>query len=324
VVTRESASPSVTAVVPTVGRPGLVPRAIASALGQTLPDVDVVAVVDGPDEATLATLRAIGDGRLRVLALPRRLGVGNARNAGVDAARGRWTALLDDDDEWLPRKLEQQLAVAERSRHPAPIVSCRFQARTEEGDVVLPRRVPRPGEPLSEYLFCQTSVLGGEGAVLPSTIFAPTDILRRTRFRHRSLPHEGSDWLLRAVRHDGVGVEFVEGSEPLAIWNGERRRERMSNALDWRTSLDWAAANRDLLTPRSYAAFLLIRASLEARRARDWRASARLVRESFRGGAPTATGLLAHALIWLVPPRLRFAAAALATRLVGDASGMPG
>jgi len=308
----------VTAIVPTVGRPGLVRRAIASALRQTLRDLEVVVVVDGPDAATVAALRGIDDPRLRVVELPANAGLGAARNAAVDAARGRWTALLDDDDEWLPAKLERQLATAERSRRAAPIVSCRFRARSEDGDVVLPRRVPAAGEPASEYLFCQTGLLGGEGAVLPSTVFAPTALLREVRFRHASLPHEGSDWLLRALGRPDTGLEFVADREPLAIWNGERGRVRMSNARDWRASLDWAAANRDLMTSRAYAAFVLIRASLEARRAHDWPAAAWLVREAFRGGTPSAAGLLAYALIWLVPGRARFAAASLVSRARGD------
>ena len=105
--------------------------------------------------------------RLRVIALPRNRGVGEARNAGIAEARGEWMALLDDDDEWLEEKLATQLAVARSSRYMHPIVSCRFIARTEHGDVVLPRRGPRIGEAVSDYLFCQRGLFGGEGLVLP-------------------------------------------------------------------------------------------------------------------------------------------------------------
>ena len=288
-------SPLVTVVVPTAGRPQLVARAVRSALAQSLRAIEVVVVVDGPDAATSAVLARIDDPRLRTIELPERLGVGGARNAGVDAARAAWVALLDDDDEWLPQKLALQLATARASAAALPVVSCRFVARGEHGDAVLPRRFPLHGEPLSEYLFCQRGLLGGEGLVLPSTVVAPTALLRKVRFRHARLPHEGSDWLLRAIREPGAGVEFVPTREPLAIFHGEESRERMSNASDWRASLAWADASRDLLTPRAHAAFVLTRASLEARRGGHWPAFLLLVREAFRRGRPTAATLAAHA-----------------------------
>jgi glycosyltransferase involved in cell wall biosynthesis len=315
----EPAVPLVSVIVPTAERAALVPRAIASALRQSLRDIEVIAVVDGPDDATLAALRSITDPRLQVLSLPTKAGLGGARSAGIDAARGAWIALLDDDDQWLPAKLERQLEAARCSRYRWPIVSCRFRAVSETGEAVLPRRFPRDGEPISEYLFCQTRLLGGEGVVLPSTILTAAELLRDTRFRYARFPHEGSDWTLRAMRRDGVGIEFVAG-EPLVIWNGESGRGRMSDAVDWRASVAWAAANRDLLTARAYAAFLLIRAGVEARRAREWRASPQLIREAFRRGEPTIVALIAHLLIWLVPDAARRAAASVAARFLADSS----
>ena len=306
--------PLVSVVIPTINRPQFVTEAVGSALRQSLREIEVIAVVDGPDEETLRTLRRIDDPRLRVLPLRESVGLGGARHAGVDDARARWVALLDDDDEWLPRKLEIQLDTARRSRHRLPIVTCRFIARTEHGDVVWPRRCPSQGEALSEYLFCQTRLLGGEGLILPSTILAPRDLLRDIRFRYRGAPFEGSDWLLRAVQCEGVGVEFVATREPLALWRGEETRTRMSNTSNWQASLAWANTQANLLTPRARASFFLIRVSLEARRAEDASAFWLLPWQAFRRGRPTVIGLLAHAIIWLVPRRARFSIAAFMTR----------
>ena len=80
----------------------------------------------------------------------------------------------------------------------------------------------------------------------------------------------------------------------------------MSGTNDWRGSLAWAQANAHLLTPRAHAAFLLTRASLEAKRGADLRAAGLLVWEAFRRGRPTSTSLASHAVLWLVPERLRF------------------
>jgi len=97
-----SDGPRVSVVIPTRLRPALVPRAVRSALAQALTDIEVVVVIDGPDPDTREVLAAIADPRLRIVELERSGGAPAARNVGVDHARAAWTALLDDDDEWLP------------------------------------------------------------------------------------------------------------------------------------------------------------------------------------------------------------------------------
>ena len=89
-------------------------------------------------------------------------------------ATARWTALLDDDDEWLPDKLATQLALATSAPLALPIVASRLLMRTPRADVVLPRRLPRPGEPTSEYLAVRHGLFHGEGFIQTSTIMAPT------------------------------------------------------------------------------------------------------------------------------------------------------
>ena len=51
--------PRVSAVIPTRDRPGLLPRAVESALAQSVDDVEVIVVLDGPDEA--AAVRSLRD-----------------------------------------------------------------------------------------------------------------------------------------------------------------------------------------------------------------------------------------------------------------------
>lgn len=302
--------PLISVVIPTINRPQMVTGAVVSALRQTLRELEVIVVVDGPDESTRRVLRAIDDPRLRVLPLPENVGLGEARCAGTDAARGQWIALLDDDDTWLPRKLQIQLDTAQRSRYRLPIITCRVIACRQHGQVVRPQRCLAQGEALSEYLFCKHGPLGGEGLILPSTILAPRDLFCETRFRYRGASFEGSDWLLRAIKYDGVGVEFARDPEPLALWNCDETRTRMSAGRDWRASLAWANAQASLLTPRARAGFILNRISLEARRAGDASAFWLLSRESFKRGRPSVSNLLAHAITWLMPLRLRASIAA--------------
>jgi len=298
-------TPSVTVIIPTIHRPQLVLRALEGVLRQTMREIEAIVVVDGHDPETLQALDSIDDPRLRVKVLSTGVGSAGARNEGVGEARGRWIAFLDDDDEWSPRKLEIQLQTAEQCPYPHPIVSCRLTARSEEGDLSWPRRTPAMDEPISEYLFCQRGVRGGEGLVLPSTVLTTKDLMLRVPFRADLPRHNDVDWLLRATAVEGVRIVFVANPEPLVIWHIETNRPRISNTSDWRYSLGWIEANRGLATPRAYASFLMIWASSTAARGRCWKAFWLLPWKAFANGKPRSIDFLAHFLIWLVPRKIR-------------------
>ena len=301
----ERTEPLVSVIIPTRNRPNLVVRAVGSVLAQTLDAIEVIVIIDGPDEATLEMLRLIDDPRLKDQTLPVRLGAGGARNAGVAASRSQWIAFLDDDDEWFPKKLELQYEAAQRSYHPYPIISCRLIARSESGDLIWPRRYPRPNEPLSEYLFCQSSLLGGQGIVLPSTIFTMKELLQKVPFRSDLQRLEDWDWLLRASPLEGVHVEFLPKPDPLVIWHVEDNRGRLSTAANWRYTLSWVQTNRHLLTPRAYTSFIMTQVSSDAAQEKAWRAFWFLLWEACRNGKPSLIDILAHTVIWLIPKKVR-------------------
>lgn len=292
-------------IVPTIHRPQLLLRALEGVLRQTVREIEAIVVVDGHDPETLQALGSIDDPRLRVKALAAGIGSAGARNAGVGEARGRWIAFLDDDDEWFPRKLEIQIQTAEQCPLPYPIVSCRLIARSEEGDLVWPRRPPATDESISEYLFCQSGVRGGDGLVLPSTVLTTKDLMLRVPFRSDLPRHNDVDWLLRATAIEGVKVLFVADPRPLAIWHIEANRPRISNTADWRYSLGWIKESRGLVTPRAYASFLMIWASSTAARGRCWKAFWVLPWQACTKGRPRAIDFAAHFLIWMVPRKLR-------------------
>ena len=93
-----SKSVEVSVVIPTHERASLVGRAVHSVLAQRGFDLEVIVSIDGSTDETRNVLADIDDHRLRVVDSPVARGVAATRNAGVDAATGRWVALLDDDD----------------------------------------------------------------------------------------------------------------------------------------------------------------------------------------------------------------------------------
>jgi glycosyltransferase involved in cell wall biosynthesis len=101
----EDRAPLVTVVMPTRDRAALLPRAVHSVLGQSMPDLELVVVDDGSTDGTLELLATVADPRLRVLPRPAR-GVSAARNAALAVARGELVAYLDTDNVWSPQFLE--------------------------------------------------------------------------------------------------------------------------------------------------------------------------------------------------------------------------
>ena len=103
-------APTVSVVVPAYNRAGSIVAAIESVLRQSYADFELLVVDDASSDGTLDAAGTVRDPRIRLLANPRNLGAAGARNTGLAAARGTWIAFQDSDDEWLPRKLELQMA----------------------------------------------------------------------------------------------------------------------------------------------------------------------------------------------------------------------
>jgi hypothetical protein len=266
-------------------------------------DIEVIVVVDGPDEDTRAGLASVTDPRLRVVELAEPGGAPNARNVGVGQARAPWTAFLDDDDEWLEHKLAVQLDLARDTPVPMPIVASRLLNRTPRAELVMPRRLPGPGEPLCEYLTVRRGLFHGEGFIQTSTIMAPTALLRRVPFTVGLRRLQELDWAVRALSHDDV--DLVIAAEALVIWHTDENRPRISHESPWRETLEWLRSSRPLLTPRAYAAIAMSIVSAMAATTRDPRVFASLLREARRHGRPSAIDYLTHCQIWLIPPNLR-------------------
>ena len=100
----------VSVIVPAFNARAFISRAIDSALGQSLAELEVVVVDDASSDRTADFIAAsYGDPRLRILRMKENGGPARARNIGIDAAHGEWIALLDADDAWHPDRLARLL-----------------------------------------------------------------------------------------------------------------------------------------------------------------------------------------------------------------------
>lgn len=111
----DSATPLVSVIVPTYKRADRLKRALCSIASQSYSNLEIVVVNDNIpgsdwDLSTTRALQEFCDSRLKVLHTSGQTGGGAARNFACCRASGEYLAFLDDDDEFLPDKVETQLA----------------------------------------------------------------------------------------------------------------------------------------------------------------------------------------------------------------------
>lgn len=104
-----SGKPTVSVIVPTHNRKELLGRALRSLLSQTFQDFEIIVVDDGSTDGTSFFLSSFVDERIVRLRSTIPQGACYARNLGISYAKGEFLTFLDDDDEFLPTRIEAML-----------------------------------------------------------------------------------------------------------------------------------------------------------------------------------------------------------------------
>jgi hypothetical protein len=170
------------AVVLTMGnRPAELDRAIGSALGQEHVDVEVVLVGNGADPLSAGSPYAI-DERVRIVRLPKNVGIPAGRNRGVAASSGDVVLFLDDDGWYRSTRLGTYLRDRFAADPKLGIVS--FRVRDPDGGPGERRHVPRlrAGDP--ERSSEVTTFLGGACAVRRAAFDAAGGLPERFFYAH--------------------------------------------------------------------------------------------------------------------------------------------
>lgn len=205
---------SVSVVIPTVGRPSL-GRAVESVLRQSQPVSEIIVVADTERQVDLPS-----DERITLLRNDSPGGPAPCRQRGIDAARGSVIALLDDDDEWYPEKLQRQLAVVSSGGDPWWVVSSRI-AVLGPGDRrrIWPRRLVQPRQSIADYLFRFRGLRSGGAVLQTSTLCFPSELARAVRWDlHTDAIHDEPSWLI-TVQRTIPGLRVIQLPDVLSIYN---------------------------------------------------------------------------------------------------------
>jgi glycosyltransferase involved in cell wall biosynthesis len=191
--------PIVSVVIPAYNREKLLPRAIDSAVGQQIENIEIIVVDDGSADQTVRLIENLSrsDRRIRLERHVRNKGEAAARNTGVKAARGRYIAFLDSDDEWLPGKLKAQLELLQRS--PPSVAAAITGQMIVDSDGVASEvcdwtdRFPISGLNLLKL---------GCGIGMGNTFVVRSDVFARVGYFDENLPlFVDLDWLCRFLEY---------------------------------------------------------------------------------------------------------------------------
>jgi glycosyltransferase involved in cell wall biosynthesis len=150
----------VSVIITTYDRPHLLNRAIQSVVDQTYKNLEIIIIDGGCSEATVEVVNSFNDKRITYVCYKdsdSMMGYGQVqrcRNFGLTLAKGKYVAMLDDDDFWRPDKIEQQLFYAER--HDAALVSC-YTEVYGSGHIDKPNLIPTYEDLLRNFNMSCTS-----------------------------------------------------------------------------------------------------------------------------------------------------------------------
>jgi len=99
--------PKISVIITSFNRLNFLTSAIDSVLKQTFENFELIILDNSSDDGTKNFLETIVDRRVSYI-IHEKMGISKQRNLGLRMAQSNYVAFLDDDDIWLPTKLENQ------------------------------------------------------------------------------------------------------------------------------------------------------------------------------------------------------------------------
>jgi glycosyltransferase involved in cell wall biosynthesis len=265
--------PTISVIIPTVKRPA-VRAAVLSALNQTYPPHEVIVVVDRPGDQIPEVLHDLTD-RISIV-FSGGVGPSGARARAFLESSGEIIAFLDDDDQWLPEKLERQVAMRQTAdANRLAMVTCRWVTVDPLGNArgPLPLGVLAPGEKIASYLFRRANIRYHHGAINPSAVICDRDLLKAEPWNESLRLHEDWNWLLRIDSRPDVDILMCP-DVLLEVAAGDAAS--LSRSSKWEQSFAWLQQHAEYLTPREQGDFLLVFTALIAVWSGERRSSLRI------------------------------------------------
>ncbi|SOD19615.1 glycosyltransferase family 2 protein [Pedobacter xixiisoli] len=198
-------NPLVSIITPCYNSADFVRLTINSVLEQTYTNWELIVIDDKSKDDTCKVIEAYTQqhSNIRLIKLAQNGGVANARNIGLEEAKGKYIAFLDSDDIWLKEKLAKQ--VTDMEEQSLPMTFCAYN-RIDEAGAIISRKIEVPTSVNYRQLL-------SHNVIIFSTSLTLKTVIGTTRFK--KVGHE--DWIfwldIFKKPFSGYGI-----NEPLVLY----------------------------------------------------------------------------------------------------------
>jgi glycosyltransferase involved in cell wall biosynthesis len=197
---------SITVIIPTYNRSGLLVEALNSVVNQTQRADEIIVVDDGSTDNTREVVAAFGNGVIYIK--QQNAGPSAARNNGMRKAKGDFVALLDSDDLWVPNRLFLQSQAVRRDPELSFLfgLEAKFSGSSDSAEVLLDESLLNELRSYKQAIPDPLALLFRDNVIPTSSVFFRRSCLATVGFLDESLNQaEDYDWWLRFAE---AGFQF--------------------------------------------------------------------------------------------------------------------
>lgn len=215
-----SNNPLISVVMATFNGERFIAEAIESVLNQTFADFEFIIIDDGSIDTTSKIIQSYNDGRIIYIKKDFNSGIADSLNIGIQRAKGKYIARMDDDDVCVPSRFEEQLKVFKKK----DILFCGSNVIGNDGK---PLRTPEKHEEIFlELLF--------RNPIFHPTVMIRKDELLKELYNSKSVPSEDYDLWSRLI----FKGDFYQIQKPLLFCRihqtsitARRRKEQLQHNI---------------------------------------------------------------------------------------------
>ncbi len=176
--------PTVSIIIPTYNRADYLALTLESIVQQTYQDFEIIVVDDGTPGQKNANVCSEFE-KVKYIKIENFGGPAKPRNIGIKEAAGKYIAFVDDDDIWLPLKLEKQVEILENNPEFG-LVHCCCELINESGQK-LNRIIGRPGSPDVKHGDVRMRMMGNWTIMMPTPLIRK-DVITNAGFFNEIIP----------------------------------------------------------------------------------------------------------------------------------------
>lgn len=241
------ANPCVSVVVPVYNAAAYIEKCIETVSGQTYTDWELILVDDcSSDQSVNIIEKHLGDERIRLIRQPENLKAAQARNRGIEEAKGRFIAFLDADDIWDERKLELQLDFMKKKDCAFSYTAYEFGDENARGTGKIVKVLPQINyrKALSRTIIFTSTVMFDLDKLTKEDIMMPDvpseDTATWWKILKTGVEAYGMDDVLTVYRRPSKSLSSNKFTAIKRIWNLYRRVEKLNPVYSAYNFVFWA------------------------------------------------------------------------------------